>query len=513
MKFLVYIATVLILIGCATVNAPSGGPKDTIAPKPIAEKTFPANQSTNFIAKSIVIEFDEYFTLDNPSEQILISPKLEPAPEIYVQNKRLIVDFKSGLEKNTTYSINFGNSIKDLHEGNDTTLSYVFSTGNYLDSLSVSGNCKDAFTLLPIEKAWVMLYTKDSIAGKSIPKYLTRTDKNGNYKINNIKNDIYNIVALVDANQNFKYDLITEQVGFINQEIDLKDSSKNKVDLKLFTEQDTSFQIESYKLNENGLIEIICNKNFKSNVLFSEGSTVWYNHFNDTIFAYINPTYVKDEFRIVVNFPEINFNDTLNFYNTEIIKEKTKVKYSTQIHPENKIKITPNYPLQKLDAAKIKVYIDSTEVNKTIEIDSNNLSFNLNLDAKEKDLIDILILPDAITSIYETNNKDTLYLKSTVKKRSDFASILVSSNEPKGIIQLLDRSNKVIREANSNKKITFEKLLPGSYQLRLIIDSNENNTWDSGNFNSKQQAEKIIYYSEKINLKANWDIEIDWVVE
>ena len=513
MKSFLSIVSLLILIGCATVKAPSGGPKDTIAPKPIADKTFPANQSTNFIAKSIVIEFDEYFILENPSEQILISPKLEPTPEIYVQNKRLIVDFKSQLEKNTTYSINFGNAIKDLHEGNDTTISYVFSTGNYLDSLSISGNCKDAFTLLPIEKAWVMLYTLDSVAGKSVPKYLTRTDKNGNYKINNIKNDIYNVVALVDANQNFKYDLITEQIGFTNKELNLKDSSINKLDLKLFIEQDTSFQIESYKLNENGLIEIICNKNFKSEVKFSENSVLWSNAYYDTITAYINPKIIKDEFNIIVSFPNINFYDTLSFYKTEIIKEKTTVNYSTFIHPKNEIIIRPNYPFKSIDITKILLLKDSTETNKRVELDSSNSFLTISSNFAEEDVYDIQILPEAINSIYETVNKDTLILKTTVKKISDYASIIINCNEQQGLIQLLDKSNQVIQEAKSYQKITFEKLLPGNYQLRLIVDENKNGIWDSGNFNTKKQAERIIYYSEKLNLKANWDIEIDWLVE
>ena len=145
-----------MLCRCANVVTPSGGPKDNKAP--VVLDASPANNSTNFKGKSIHITFDEFVTLNNPSNNVLISPPMTKKPTFRTSGKTLIIRFEEPLKPNTTYSINFGNSIKDLHEGNVfNEYTFNFSTGDNIDSLSLKGKVISASTLKPEEGFYVAL--------------------------------------------------------------------------------------------------------------------------------------------------------------------------------------------------------------------------------------------------------------------------------------------------------------------------------------------------------------------
>src|SRR5699024_8030280 len=152
---------------CASIQQPTGGPRDTIPPVIVEE--LPENLSTNFSAEEIEITFDEYVKLENEFSEISISPEMQARPTFKIKKKSLIITLPDSLETNTTYTINFGNALVDFNESNKLrNYYYVFSTGNEIDSLTVSGNVKDAFTLEPKLDATVMLIPieKDSIFRK-----------------------------------------------------------------------------------------------------------------------------------------------------------------------------------------------------------------------------------------------------------------------------------------------------------------------------------------------------------
>lgn len=215
---LLALSVILTLFSCANIVQPSGGPKDTQAPE--IKEIEPANQSVNFDSKKIVFTFDEYIQLQDINNQFFISPPLKNIPDFTVKNKSLVVTIDDTLKPNTTYNINFGDAIKDINEGNIlTNATYAFSTGPYIDSLSLLGNVKNAQTLEAEKGVLIMLYDKvvDSLPMKQIPTYYTKCDEAGNFRLDNLKGGNYKLIALNDKNRNLLFDLPEEEaIGFMD---------------------------------------------------------------------------------------------------------------------------------------------------------------------------------------------------------------------------------------------------------------------------------------------------------
>lgn len=222
-RVLVYILFVvfLIVVGCAQQGAPTGGPKDE--EPPILLNAEPENYSTNFDGKKIMLTFDEFLDMGNFTQELVVSPPMNEKPEIKLRNKTLIIEFEDTLINDITYTFNFGEGIKDLNEKNILlNFEYVFSTGDYLDSLSVKGRLKNAFDLtLPETPISVMLYTEDidSLPLKDIPYYIGRADKEGNFAVNNLKPYDYKLFVLKDGNNNFLFDLPEEEIAFLDSSL------------------------------------------------------------------------------------------------------------------------------------------------------------------------------------------------------------------------------------------------------------------------------------------------------
>lgn len=236
---ILFILTVLYL-GCAQQGSPSGGPRDE--DPPVILESSPENYSTNFAAKKIQITFDEYIVLDNVNQELVVSPPMEEKPEIRLKGKSLLIEFEEALKDSTTYTLNFGSAIKDLHEGNKLlNFEYVFSTGDVLDSLSIRGTLKYAENLLvPEEAITIMLYDdlRDSVPLTEIPLYVGRSDDSGVFSVNNLKADTFKVFALKDGNYNLKYDLPTEEIAFLDSTLIMNTSY-----IRSIMELDTLFVI------------------------------------------------------------------------------------------------------------------------------------------------------------------------------------------------------------------------------------------------------------------------------
>lgn len=225
-KRLLQIISLLVIIfiisQCANPTSPTGGPKDITPPR--ALKFDPENYQAHFSSQTATILFDEYFVLENVNENIIISPFINPKPEFKTKGKSLIIDFKNcELQENTTYSIWFGEAIKDLNERNIlNNFYYVFSTGDFVDSLEISGKIIAAFDLQAKQKVFVMLYAceNDTIPCDSLPylvrpDYVTQTLTDGSFALRNLADKPYRIFSINDANKNFLYDL-GEEIAFVD---------------------------------------------------------------------------------------------------------------------------------------------------------------------------------------------------------------------------------------------------------------------------------------------------------
>ena len=215
-QILSYSIILLLCISCAQQISLTGGVQDVTPPAILKQE--PQNNTTNFTAKQIRIYFDEYVVLDNPSENFLLSPPLKNQPEYTLKGKSLIINLNNELAENTTYIITCNQGIKDLTEGNVLPLTtFVFSTGDYIDSLSLVGTVKNAFTMLPPEeKIGVMLYKhdEDSALLKNLPYYYVTADKEGKFIFTHIADGEYQLFALLDKNRNYLFDQKDEKVAF-----------------------------------------------------------------------------------------------------------------------------------------------------------------------------------------------------------------------------------------------------------------------------------------------------------
>ena len=194
-QLIISLTFTLFLYSCAQIRPLSGGEEDVNPPQEV--ESIPLNGSINFNVTSITVSFDEFIKLNNLNSQLIVSPIITPKPEILVKGKKLVIKLPKNLSPNTTYSLNFGSAVTDITEDNVyPNYKYVFSTGNFIDSLSYSGTVVNAFDLSPQEKVYVQLYDKknDSIPLKEIPKYIALTDKEGNFELTNIAQGTYKIL-------------------------------------------------------------------------------------------------------------------------------------------------------------------------------------------------------------------------------------------------------------------------------------------------------------------------------
>ncbi|MFN2394103.1 MAG: Ig-like domain-containing protein [Bacteroidales bacterium] len=214
---LIYSALIIVLAACANVVAPTGGPEDE--DPPVVLRSTPPNYSTYYEGQDVRIFFNEFVEIKDLRQNLLVSPPLQNDPEIRVRGRSVIMSVEDTLMENTTYNFFFGESIVDITEGNAIpNFQFVVSTGSYVDSLSVTGNVKNALTLEPEEDVFVMLYDDvfDSVPMLQRPVYLSKTDKEGNFFISNMREGEYLMFALKDVNTNYLYDNPDEMIGFID---------------------------------------------------------------------------------------------------------------------------------------------------------------------------------------------------------------------------------------------------------------------------------------------------------
>jgi len=222
LQFIFIAISVLVLFrGCAKMGSPMGGPKDEKSPKVV--RTTPDNYSVDFNAKRIEVEFDEFIQLKNINQELVVSPPQKEKPVVRLKNKVMLIDLKENLLDSTTYSFNFGQAIVDNNESNLLeNYQFVFSTGDYIDSLGISGFILNAFDMKPSEEpVTVMMYDSnyDSIPYLDIPKYIGKSSKTGYFEINNLKSDTFKVFALKDKNYNLIYDLPDEEIAFLDTTI------------------------------------------------------------------------------------------------------------------------------------------------------------------------------------------------------------------------------------------------------------------------------------------------------
>lgn len=213
--FSTLLVTFLLLIlgaaGCAKQSSPEGGPYDMTPPRVV--RCTPEMGSTNVSTHRVRITFDEYIQLERGEDKIIYSPPQRIPPKALVNQKQLVVTYQDSLIANTTYTINFNRAIKDYNEGNYIEqYVYAFSTGDYLDTMQVSGQVLDAYTLQPVPRILAGVYNTP-LPTDSLDRPMTRmtyTDDKGHFTLQNVRDGDYYAIALVDMDRSYSYNAPNE---------------------------------------------------------------------------------------------------------------------------------------------------------------------------------------------------------------------------------------------------------------------------------------------------------------
>jgi hypothetical protein len=216
----------LFFLACARQTTPTGGPKDTIPP--VLTHSTPVNGQTNFKSQHLELVFNETVILNNPKEELIITPDIGKEYEVTVKKNRVVIALKSELHDTTTYALKFREAIQDITEKNSPLdLKLAFSTGDYIDSLSFAGTVFDPLTSQEIKNITVAIYQEDTFnIFQHRPIYFSKTDDKGNYTIANLKPGTYHIYAFEDKNKNLIVDSKSEQYGFIKETKPLHENIK-----------------------------------------------------------------------------------------------------------------------------------------------------------------------------------------------------------------------------------------------------------------------------------------------
>lgn len=486
---------------------PNGGTKDTNPPALV--KSNPQNFSTNFNSKKIELTFDEYINLKDIQKEFIISPS-DIEAEVKKDGKKIIINLSKNPSPNTTYILNFGNAITDYTENNiNKDYKFIFSTGPAIDSLSLSGNIINAFTKEIQKDILVCLYNQnlnDSVVYKNKPDYTVRSDEKGFFKFTNLKSSDYKIFALKESNSNKLFDSEDEEIAFQDSIINLQTPTQTK-DLQLFLSNPKKLKILNKNISLNK-IEIIYNKENKLVLLNKPENldTIIYSTKRDTIRVYYNKSidssilYFQNETKI----------DTIKFKFPKNSKAKELVIQADAkiLHNSILIKSTDLINIYKIDS--IKLYEDSIPRQFNLKRKSYN-SFELNYEFNHEKKYKLDICDSAFVSYQNSKNeKYTTFI--SFYSEEELGNLSIKNKLEKNVIyELINDKNEVVRKTIINVPgiIEYKNLIPNTYRLRIIEDSNKNGIWDTGNYENKSQPEKINYHVNPIKVRANWDMEIE----
>ena len=429
---------------------PGGGPKDSLAP--VLVSAIPAAKATQVQSKKIVLTFDEFITLEKIQENLIVTPVPKNNPIVEGRLRNITILMKDSLLPNTTYAFQFGNAIKDVNEGNIASgFSYVFSTGNNIDTLGLEGTVllaesgKTDSTLLAV----LHKNLEDSAVKKLTPPYITRVDGKGKFSFKYLPSGSYKLYV-VPNDFTKKYDDSTKRFAFLDQPIIINGVVENSPVLYAFeaftkaapaqrpASRKKDEALKALPILENGGQDILLPLRFK---------------FNDKI-TQINSQLWKltDSMGIEKRIESIAF---------DTIQQEVRLYYNWPAGDKYQLIIDKN------------AFTDS--LGKTMP-KNDTLKFRT-LDEKEYGLL-----------------------------RLRFSNVDRSLNQ----VLLLYQENQLIESIPLKERVILKKrILPGNYELKVLFDTNQNLKWDTGNFETKLQPEIILPIEGKITIRANWDNEFD----
>jgi hypothetical protein len=464
---LLFLVTISLLVGpgCANIVPPQGGPRDSLPP--VLMKATPGDSTRNFNGNKITFTFDEFVDLQAVQQNLMVSPSPRINPTVDFRLNTVTVKLRDSLESNTTYSLNFGEAIKDYTEGNALkNFTYTFSTGPYIDSLELTGRVILAETGKTDTTLMVLLHTSsdDSAVIKERPRYVTKLDSRGNFIFRNLPPKEFYLYALQDEGGTRRY--------------------LSKKQLFAFADKPVTPALKTEPV---------------------------------TLYAYA----VKDE-----NKPasSTTTNDPANRTGgrNRNTGADNRLKYQTFLTNNQqdllgRFSMSFEQPLRVFDSTRIRLYTDSAynvAGAYSFQQDSTRKKLELVHQWKENTLYHIILDKDFAEDTLGRKLLKTDTLHFTTKKLADYGALQLKFRNldlKKNPVLLFVSNDAVIRmvplAGDSYSETSF---VPGEYELRILYDDNKNGRWDPGEFFGKhKQPELVKPVERRITVKPAWQNEFE----
>ena len=431
--------------GCANIIPPTGGARDTIPPILIAES--PMDSAKNVTTNRITFVFNEFIELQNIQENVLVSPNPVNIPAIDYKLRTVTVRFRDSLEPNTTYSLNFGNAIRDINEGNIfKDFSYVFSTGSSIDVFTLSGKVTLAETGKVDSTLVVVLHKNlsDSAVAKERARYVARLDAQGNYTFRNLPAGTFALYALTNS-YGRRYD--------------------DKSSLFAFADKPVTISAAAPPVN---------------------------------LFAYVEAPKVAPQGTGVVRDQ------------TKILRYTTNLE-GNSLDQLNPLQLLFNKKINLFDTNKIvltnKEFV--RQKNYTTTRDTSATRFLISYPWVANTIYNLIIARDAFIDSAGVTLARADTISFATKKVEEYGTITIRFNNidlTKNPVLLLVQNEAVVHAAPITQRDYYQKFFkPGEYEMRILYDTNKNGKWDTGEFFGKRrQPELVRYLNEMLPVKANW---------
>lgn len=520
----------LIVLACANQTAPMGGPKDE--KPPVLVRSSPDSNQRNFRGRNIELTFNELLQLNNPKEEIIITPPVGKKTQFRLKDNKVIIEPELPLRENTTYTISFREGIKDVTESNVAEdLHLAFSTGPDLDSLYIEGKIKSALLEKLPENITIAIYESDTFnIMQHTPEYFTKSTKTGTFRITHLKPGTYRIYAFQDKNKNLKLETQSEQFGFLSRPIEL-------------TKHATKLEIALVRIDSRPLkLTSIRTQSTTNTIRFNKQIARYTIRSTPAVLA----TFGTDHTEILAHYPNVNTSqpiDSMKVSLTAIDSVEQRIDTSFYIRRDGREKIKETFRTATTEPRFIvesNLLEFTTTFNKPIRsfmedslyLESDTATFiplklaNIKLDtalnkltySHKLTLTDSLIVPslrlgkgflisiDGDSSKAESRTVEVLNMANT-------AALLVEvqTKHPNYIVQVVDPQDKVVASIANNPKPVFRYLPPKTYRVRVVVDTNGNGMWDTANYLQNREPERVVYYlnsdkKSEIPLRANWEV-------
>ncbi|MDX5442193.1 MAG: Ig-like domain-containing protein [Hymenobacteraceae bacterium] len=505
-----------VISACAAIRPPEGGPKDETPPKLLSSQ--PENLQVGVNTQTIKLRFDEPIQVKDIQRQLLITPDAGIPFKTRVEENELELIFEKPLEENVTYTIQFRDAIQDITESNKAEkIKLTFSTGAALDSGRVGGKVVRLLQNTPEANTTIALYpaTDTGNIKTTKPYYIGSTDATGNFQLENIKEGNYRIYALTDLNNNLLFNQDNELLAYINQPISV-------------TAQTPAITLKTVRIDTKKPY-ITKTDQFKDQAIItlSEGIRA-VEYVNDSIptvigstgaffTVYNNQNYTKLSLPIVLEDSSYNRTaDTLrlNFTGKPALVTQQPVKINkSEIAKGEKLTIEFETPVTLKGTTPITVVEDSAQSRKLnypqeIAVDKAGKSITVTPLVTAKKALEIRL--DSTQIIPVTNERISyppIKLNANTKATTGSLSGTVTTAYKNYEIQLLNAEGKVVERIKPTTKFKLPELQPGVYTIRVLIDENNNGRWEGGDPELQREPEKVFFYPQPIDIRANWDLE------